>query len=108
MTSFTKNFEIKTALAFTGKDLWTAIRKDKHFKHVIQEQSNTNQWGIYSLNYYYEIKCVQIIQAAPIGELPVEIPLKKVGELAVRVGPPQEGNVQKMNFTSETVDLVSK
>ena len=38
-----KNFEIKLALAFTGKDLNTAISKYKHFKIVIQELSYTNQ-----------------------------------------------------------------
>ena len=31
-----------------------------------------------------------------------------MNELAVRVGPLQEGNVQKMNFTSETAGLVSQ
>ena len=51
---------------------------------------------------------MHLFQAAPIGKLTVEIPLKKLSELAVRVGPPQEGNVQKMNLTSETADLVSQ
>ena len=31
-----------------------------------------------------------------------------MSELAVRVGPPQESNVQKMNFTSENSVLVSQ
>ena len=51
---------------------------------------------------------MHLFQAEPICNIPVEIPLKKLSELAVRVGPPQEGNVQKMNLTSETADLVSQ
>ena len=31
-----QNFEIKTAVYFTLKDLRTSISKYKHFKHVIQ------------------------------------------------------------------------
>ena len=73
-----QNFEIKTALAFTVKDIRTEISKYKRFKHVIQELSYTNQWGIYPLNCYHEIKCVYLFQAVPIGKLPLEIPLKKV------------------------------
>ena len=42
---------------------------------------------------------MHIFQAAPIGKLPVEIPFqKRLNDLAVRVGPPQEGNVQKNEF----------
>ena len=41
-----QNFEIKIALAFNGNDLRTGIIKDNHFKHLIQERSNNNQWGI--------------------------------------------------------------
>ena len=73
-----QNFQIKTALDFTGKYLRTAIRKDNHFNHVIQEWSYTNQWGIYSLNYYHERKYVHIFQAAPIGKIPVEITFLQV------------------------------
>ena len=64
-TTLTKILKSKY-LAFTGKDIWNAISKDKHFKGLIQERSNTNQWGIYSLNYYHERKHVHIFQAAPI------------------------------------------
>ena len=70
-TSFTKNFEIKTTLAFTEEDIRNAISKDQHFKHAIQELLYTNQWGIYSLNYYLERKCVHLFQSAPIDEIPV-------------------------------------
>ena len=69
-----QNFEIKTALAFTGKDLRTAISKYKLFKHAIQDRSNTNQWEIYSLNYHNERKRLHLFQSAPIGNFPVEIP----------------------------------
>ena len=73
-----QNFEITTSLVFTVKDLSTAISKDKNFKHVIQELSYTNQKGIYSLNCYHDRKRVNLFQAAPIGDLLVEIPFLKV------------------------------
>ena len=68
-----QQFEIKIALSLAVKDIRTEISKDKHFQHVIQEWSNTNQWGIYPLNYSHKRKRVHIFQATPIGELPVEI-----------------------------------
>ena len=73
-----QNFQIKTALDFTGKDCLTAIRKYKHFKHLIAEWSHNNQWGIFLLKYYHERKCVNIFQGALIGELPVEANFQKV------------------------------
>ena len=51
---------------------------------------------------------MHLFQAEPICNIPVEIPLKKLSELDVSVGIPQEGNIQKMNFTSETAGLVSQ
>ena len=81
----------KIALAFTGKDVWTVISKYKHFKHVIKEQSNTSQWGIYSLNYYQERKPVHLFQDAPIGNLPVEISKKKVEWVGFKGWSPARG-----------------
>ena len=52
---------------------------------------------------------MRLFQAAPIGEILVEIPFKKrLSELDVRVGPPQESNFQKVNFTSENAGLISQ
>ena len=73
-----QNFEIRTDIYFTGKDIRTAIRKDKHSKNIIQELSYTNQWRIYSLNYFHEGNFVHIFLASPIGELAVETLIKNV------------------------------